>query len=103
MKNEQRKEYLLREGILSLLSDEEVARVSTAETAARLVDGDEYLDLEQLSDGVRRAPSTLTPMGRVLPRRAVRQETWNKIVSQLAIPFPADLGPNDPLLNPRNA
>jgi len=83
---------------MNLLSDEEVARVSTAETAARLLDGDEYLDLEQLGDGVRHAQSTPTPMGRVLPRSAVHQDTWNKILSQLAVPFLADSEPNEPLL-----
>ena len=87
MQNEQRKEYLLRNAIMNLLSDAEVARVSNAETAVRLLDGDEYLDLEQLSGGVLRAHSaptpTSTPMGRVLPRRAVHQDTWNKILKQL--------------------
>ena len=83
---------------MNLLSDDEVTKVSTAETAARLSDGDEYVDLEQLCDGVRRAPSTSTPMGRVLPRSAVHQDTWNKILSQLAIPFLADSDPSEPLL-----
>jgi hypothetical protein len=103
MKNEQRKEYQLRDGIMNLLSDEEVARVSTAETAERLLDGDEYLDLEQLSEGVLRAQLTPTPMGRVLPRSAVHKDTWKKILSQLEIPFLADPDPNEPLLTPRNA
>jgi len=98
MKNKQRKEYLLRNAVMNLLSDDEVTKVSTAETAARLSDGDEYVDLEQLCDGVRRAPSTSTPMGRVLPRSAVHQDTWNKILSQLAIPFLADSDPSEPLL-----
>jgi hypothetical protein len=75
-----------RNGILSLLSDEEVARVSTAETAARLLDGDEYIDLGQLEQGVRRAEGTATPLGRVLPRKAVHELTWSKIVTQLGAP-----------------
>jgi hypothetical protein len=103
MKNEQRTEYLLRNAIMNLLSDEEVARVSTAETAERLRDGDEYLDLEQLSDGVRRVPPVRTPMGRVLPRYAVHKDTWTKILGHLATPLPSDPDPSGPLQTPRNA
>jgi uncharacterized membrane protein len=76
--------YENREAILKLLSDDEVARVSTAEGAPRLADGDEYVDLEQLSLGVRRASGTAAPMGHVLPRKAVQEKTWNKILGQLA-------------------
>jgi hypothetical protein len=45
MKNEKRTEYLTRAGLMKLLSDDEAARVSMAETAARLGDGEEYVDL----------------------------------------------------------
>ena len=55
MKNDERTAYVTRDTILKLLSDDEVAKVSTAETASRLADGDEYLDLEHLDKGVRRA------------------------------------------------
>ena len=87
MDNVKRAEYETRDSILNLLSDHEVACVSTSETAARLSDGDEYLDLEQLDQGVRSARGTTTPMGRVLPRRAVHKETWSKILAQLAMPI----------------
>ena len=70
--------------MLKLLSDEEAASVSTAETAERLDDGDEYVDLGHLEHGVRRAREPRAPMGRVLPRKAVRESTWLKIVEQLA-------------------
>jgi len=83
MTNHQRDEYVLRDGIMNLLSDEEVARVSTAETAQKLADGDEYIDLEQLEQGVLRGQSTPTPMGHVLPRKAVHEDTWSKIVMTL--------------------
>jgi hypothetical protein len=73
MTNHQRDEYVARDGIMNLLSDEEVARVSTAETAQKLADGDEYIDLEQLEQGVLRAQATPTPMGRVVPRKAVHE------------------------------
>jgi len=83
MTNHQRDVYVLRDGIMNLLSDEEVAQVSTAETAQKLADGEEYVDLEQLEQGVLRAQAIPTPMGRVLPRRAVREDTWSKIVTTL--------------------
>ena len=86
LKNDKRTEYTTRDNILKLLSDDEVARVSTAETAASLSDGDEYLDLEQLEQGVQRARRTATPMGRVLPRKVVHADTWSKILTQLATP-----------------
>jgi len=86
MKNNHRNAYILRDGIMNLLSEQEVASVCKAETAERLTDGDEYLDLEQLDQGVCRALKTPTPMGRVLPRKAVHQNTWSKILIQLTTP-----------------
>jgi hypothetical protein len=83
MKGDQRTEYLTRDRILGLLSDEEVARVSTAESAAHLSDGDEYLDLEQLERGVLQARGSTTPMGRILAKRAVHEHTWCRILTQL--------------------
>jgi hypothetical protein len=79
-----RSEYLTRDRVLKLLSDQEVASVSTAETADRLADGDEYLDLEHLHDGVQRAGSSAAPMGRVLPKKAIHESTWDKLLQQLA-------------------
>ena len=83
MKSDAQTENRTREGVLKLLSDDEVAAVSTAETAARLLDGEEYLDLEQLERGVQRATKSAAAMGRVLPRRAVHKDTWNKILTLL--------------------
>jgi hypothetical protein len=83
MKNEQSIEYIARDVILSLLSDAEVARVSTAETAPRLSNGDEYIDLEDLERGVQRALGAAASMGHVLPRKAIGDDTWTKIVTQL--------------------
>ena len=77
-------QYVTRDSILKMLSEEEVDRVSTAETAVRLSDGDEYVDLEQLDRGVQRASGAKTDMGRVLPRKAVLDATWSKIVTELA-------------------
>ena len=89
MKNDKKTEYITRDSVLKLLSDEEVAKVSTAETAVYLSAGDEYLDLENLDRGVQRAPATETPMGRVLPKKAVHKDTWDKIVAKLAAPLGA--------------
>lgn len=84
MNTETRTEHLSRDAILKLLSDEEIARVSTAETATQLSDGDEYIDLEAPEKGVRKASGESTPMGRVLPRKAVLDKTWHNVVALLA-------------------
>jgi hypothetical protein len=85
MKADKRAGYITRDTILRLLSDDEIARVSTAETAARLAEGDEYVDLETPDQGVRRKlGSDAVPMGRVLPRTSVRDETWREIVALLS-------------------
>lgn len=89
MKKEKRTEYVTRDQILKLLSDDEIAKVSTAEAAPLLSKGDEYIDLEKLGAGVLRAGATtmkVTPMGRVLPKKAVHAKTWNKILTQLSAP-----------------
>jgi hypothetical protein len=85
MKAVQRTEYVTRDTILRLLSDDEIARVSTAETAAHLAKDDEYIDLEVPDQGVRRAlGNEAIPMGRVLPRKAVHAKTWHQIVILLS-------------------
>ena len=76
-------DYLHRDLLLKTLSDDEVASVSTAETAERLPDGEEFVDLEHLDQGVQRAGTAPIPMGRVLPRKAVHEHTWTKIVAYL--------------------
>jgi hypothetical protein len=75
--------YITRESILMLLSDDEVAAVATAETATRLPDGDEYLDMEHLEQGVQCAHHNKMPMGRMLPKKAVQVETWKKLLAKL--------------------
>ena len=83
VKKDKRGPYVTRESVLMLLSDDEVAAVATAETATRLPEGEEYLDMEQLEEGVQRAHQKKTPMGRVLPKRSIHRDTWNKILQQL--------------------
>jgi hypothetical protein len=83
MRNPTRSEYLTRDRVLKLLSDQDVAGVATAETSEPLTDGDEYLDLAQLHEGVQRAGSSAAPMGRVVPKKAVDGSTWAKLLTQL--------------------
>jgi hypothetical protein len=68
---------------MALLSDDEVARVASAETAASLSKGDEYVDLEMPERGAQRVASQPPTPGSVLPKKAVREDTWKKIVAQL--------------------
>jgi hypothetical protein len=82
MKNEQRNEYVTRESVLKLLSDNENARVSTAEAAA-LANGDEYLDLEHIDQGIKKAHGTTAKTGSVLPKKSVEAATWTKILAHL--------------------
>lgn len=88
MNGEAKREYETRDEVLKLLSDAEVARVSTAEGEARLGDGDEYIDLAAPLNGVRRVHGAMQQtMGRVLPRSAVSAETWAKIAARFGTRF----------------
>lgn len=79
-----RASYVTREALLGLLSDEEMARVSMTEASPRLANGEEYIDLLQLSEGVRKvSASSVLTMGHVLARNSVGKETWTKICSRL--------------------
>jgi hypothetical protein len=72
-----------REEIQAFLSDEEIARVSRAEGDARLVEGDEYIDLEDVAAGVHQVHATSIRPARALPRSAVSEATWAKIVAAI--------------------
>jgi hypothetical protein len=74
-------ETITRDSVLKQLSDAEIASVSTAETADRLLDGEEYLDLQQLGRGVQRAVGADANMGRVLPKKAIHEATWSRVLS----------------------
>ena len=85
MKADKRTEYITRDTILRLLSDDEVARVSSSEAANRLAEGDDYVDLEAPDEGVQRAiGNDGIPMGRVLPRKALHEKTWRQIEALLS-------------------
>lgn len=86
MKTDKRSAYVTRDSILQLLSDDEVAKVSNAETTEHLTAGDEYIDLEQLALGVRKATDDKIPAKNTLVKRAVHQDTWRKVIAQLAAP-----------------
>ena len=75
----------LRDSILKLLSNAELAKVSTTEGVPHLNDGDEYVDLEKLAQGVSTADGDPVPMGRVLARVDVSPETWTEILNKLKI------------------
>ena len=85
MTDAQRAEYVARDDIMRLLSNDEVGKVSGAEGAPGPTEGEEYLDLEHLDQGIKRAKAaTKVTMGHILPRSAVGGETWNKVLAQLA-------------------
>jgi hypothetical protein len=83
MSNGSQIEQETRERILRLLSDDEIARASSAEATAAPLEGEEFLDLSDLSRGVRAAQNPTPGMSRLLLRRSVCQDTWNKILQQL--------------------
>jgi hypothetical protein len=70
-----------REHVLQLLSPGELASVGVADTHLRR--GDEYLDLEQLQQGVLRADGAVANLSQVLPRKAINEDTWRRILRQL--------------------
>lgn len=74
-----------RKSIMMLLTDEENARVTTAEAGVSLVEGSEFLDLKHLERGVQRVSGAAIPeMADVIPRSAVGNDTWRRIVTHLS-------------------
>jgi hypothetical protein len=80
MNIDQLNEYVIRDEVMKLLSAQEAAEVDS-ERAGQLREGQEYLDLEQALQGVKRAAGASPPRGRVLPRDAVHAATWSKILA----------------------
>jgi len=81
---DKRTEYRMRDRILDLLSDTEIAKTSTAEAATALAKGTEYIDLDALDEGVHTATGPVDSAGHMLPRSAVHAATWDKILAMLA-------------------
>jgi len=73
--NNAKRTQVSRDSIVELLTDDEVAKVSTAETGARLAEGDEFIDLEKLDQGVRHANGVLVQLKNIVPRKAVHEKT----------------------------
>ena len=75
--------YITRDAILKLLSDDEIARVATLESTEPLAAGEEYLDLARPERGILHAEAgRALDMGHVLPRSALGEETWAKILAE---------------------
>lgn len=73
--------YVTRDAVLKLLTDDEVARVATLEAGPELGVGEQYLDLARLELGVREVEAGRPlDMAHVLPRSAVSEETWSKLL-----------------------
>ena len=72
-----------RAQVLAVLEAGEFGGVSLAENEAVLTRGQEYLDLDHLDVGVQRASGGATPLRHVLPRKAVHEDTWRRILRQL--------------------
>lgn len=82
--SDKNKENDLREAILKLLSDEELSKVTVEEEPFHLVEADEYIDLEHLDRGVQQVHAhSKIKAGNVIPRSAVKEETWSKIIKKL--------------------
>jgi hypothetical protein len=74
--------YIAREAILELLSDEEAARVATAESVPP-IEGDEYIDLSDIASGIHQVHGAAKPLPSILPRSAVSDATWTRIVERI--------------------
>ena len=70
----------LRERMLELLTDDETSKVSKAETAVKLNEGDEYFDLSAPASGVLKSGAGAMEVGRALPKKAVQAKTWEALV-----------------------
>jgi hypothetical protein len=72
-----------REGILRELWADPIAGTLWRAIPARLRKGEEYLDLQHLERGVQRAEAAMSPTGGELPRVAVEQRTWVRLLTYL--------------------
>jgi len=83
MTTKERSALRKRDAILRLLTDDENAKTSRLEGQERLAHGEDYLDLDKLEIGVLKADGVMVDMGRILPRKAVREATWAAILKEL--------------------
>jgi hypothetical protein len=86
MKTDERTDHRTPDSLLNLASDEQVATVSAAETAATVAHGEEYVDSELLTEGVQRSHRAVVSMDAGRARSAVHEQTWSKRVTPLETP-----------------
>lgn len=84
-----RADLAAKEAILNVLTDEETARVSTAEAAVGLHEGGEYIDLNNLDKGVQHLKTAALStdkavLSTIIPKSAVSKESWDKIVAHVS-------------------
>lgn len=84
MTSSDRSRDVMRDAILQLLSPSEVDTIVSSTTKARLGNGDEYVDLHHLELGVQRIRGAARPTGEVVVRKAIYEDTWRRVVRQLA-------------------
>jgi hypothetical protein len=85
MSEAKRANYLSRDAIMNLMSNDEIAKVSSVEASTGLKTGDEYVDLENLDKGIQRASvAASVNLKHAVPRGAVSSETWSRIMAELA-------------------
>ncbi len=88
MTHREKTDHETREQVLTLLSDDELARLSARKAIAELAHGDEYIDLAAPENGVRTVHGAMqVTKGQVLPRKAVSAETWAKIARRFGTRF----------------
>lgn len=83
MTNSEQSPEAVRDAILQLLSAHELAGIGSSATKARLANGDEYLDLQQLHLGVQRVRGSARPEGDLVIRKVIYEDTWRRVLRQL--------------------
>lgn len=73
-----------RDAVIKILWEDPIARVRCHEVPLRLKKGDEYLDLQHLDAGVQRVLGPMSPTGGELPRSAVTEATWKRLLACLS-------------------
>ena len=74
-----RTQLVARENILKLLSDEEIAKASTAQSTSGLADRREYLDLENLDQSIQWVSGlSIVKMDLITSRNVVEPDTWSE-------------------------
>jgi hypothetical protein len=86
VKADNRAQYVTRDIIMNLLTDNEVASVTHAGTTVCVTNGDSYVDLENLGRGVQHVDARSSFTGTILPQKSVQEKTWNSILEKMQHP-----------------